>query len=69
MTYSEPQWKDQIRKCSQMSQYICVIQLVEHIVTESAKLFIGTQFEETWSFYHDALSLMTSHDTVQWMKK
>ena len=65
----EPEWKHQIRKCSQMSQYVCVTQLVEHIVTESAKLFIGTQFEDSWVFYHDALSLMTGNDTVEWMRQ
>jgi hypothetical protein len=45
MTKCEPEWKHQIQKSSQMSQYVCVTQLVEHIVTESAKLFVGTQFE------------------------
>jgi hypothetical protein len=64
----EPEWKHHIRKCSQMSQYVCVTQLVHHIVTESAKLFVGTEFEESWVFYHDALSLMTGNDTLEWMK-
>jgi hypothetical protein len=53
-------------KCSQMSQYFCVTQLIEHIVTKSVKLFIDAQFEESWIFYHDAfLSLMTDNDTVE----
>jgi hypothetical protein len=65
----EPEWKHQIRKCSQMSQYVCITELVQHIVTESANFFVGTEFEDTWSFYHDALSLMTGNDTVEWMRE
>jgi hypothetical protein len=68
-TQCEPEWKHQIRKCSQMSQYVCVTQFIEHIVTESAKLFIGTQFEDSWVFYLDALLLMTGSDTIEWMTK
>jgi hypothetical protein len=52
-----------------MSQYVCVTQLVEHIVTESVKLFISTQFEESWVFYHDTLPLITGNDTVEWMRQ
>ena len=40
-----------------------------HIVTESAKLFTGMQFEENWVFYHDALSLMTDNNTVEWIRQ
>jgi hypothetical protein len=69
ITKCEPEWKHQMRKCSQMSQYVCVTQLVEHIVTESAKFFIGTEFEDTWVFYHDALLLITGNDTVEWMRE
>jgi hypothetical protein len=65
----EPEWKHQIQKVEQMSQYICVTQLVEHIVVESAKQFVSTKFEESWVFYHDALSLMTGTDTIEWMKQ
>jgi hypothetical protein len=65
----EPEWKHQIRKCTQMSQYVCVTQLVQHIVTESSKLFIGTESEETWVFYHDTLSLMTGNGMVEWMRQ
>jgi hypothetical protein len=29
----------------------------------------GTLLKEDWKFYHDALSLITAHETVEWMKK
>lgn len=51
-----------------MTQYKCITTLVEHILTDSARLFKGTEFENTWKFYHDALSLMTSKSTIQWTK-
>jgi hypothetical protein len=28
----------------------------------------GTTHEKDWVFYHNALSLMTAHETVEWMK-
>jgi hypothetical protein len=65
----KPEWKFQIKKCSQMSQYVCVTQLIEHIVMDSATLFICTQFEESWVIYHDTLSLMTGNNRVEWMRQ
>mmetsp|Transcript_15157 Transcript_15157/g.25127 ORF Transcript_15157/g.25127 Transcript_15157/m.25127 type:complete len:238 (+) Transcript_15157:240-953(+) len=51
-----------------MSHYICVTDMVEHIVRESARIFKGTTHEHDWYFYHDALSLMTAKESVAWMK-
>jgi hypothetical protein len=42
--------------------------MVTHIVVESDKLFKGKAHEKDWLFGHDALSLLTAHDTVAWMK-
>ena len=42
---------------------------VEHIVKESAKVFEGTTCQDTWMFYHDALSLMTCPETEDWMRE
>jgi hypothetical protein len=38
--------------------------MVEHTFVESAKLFKEPKHEHDWSFYHDALSLMTAKDTI-----
>jgi hypothetical protein len=43
--------------------------MVEHIVEETARIYKGTEHEDDWMFYHDALSLMTAKDTVKWMKE
>ena len=46
-----------VNRSTQMSQYACITDLIEHIVAESAKLFEGTKHEDDWVFYHDDLSL------------
>jgi hypothetical protein len=51
-----------------LSQYVCMTDMVQHIFVESTKLFKGTKHGYDWSFYHDALSLMSAKDTIQWMK-
>jgi hypothetical protein len=58
-------WGEPIDKSVTLSQYVCITDMVEHIFVESAKLFKGTKHEHDWSFYHDALSLMTANDTIQ----
>ena len=58
-----------MRKHSLMTPYICITEVVKHIVTASAKLYKGTKYENNWFFYHDALSLMTSTATLEWMVK
>jgi hypothetical protein len=32
-------------------------------------MFKGTSHEHDWLFYHDALCLLTAHETVAWMKE
>ena len=32
-------------------------------------MFKGTDHEDNWFFYHDALNLMTAKDTIAWMKE
>jgi hypothetical protein len=52
-----------------MSPYVCVTKMIEHIVAESALIFKGTKYEDSWVFYHDALSLMTAKETIMWMEE
>ena len=52
-----------------MSGYVCVTTLVEHMVTQSKKLFVGTTAQDDWYFYHDALTSLKDKDTVAWMIK
>ena len=62
-------WQDHIKTCFMLNPNRCITHMVEHIVKESSKFFKETKYEETWCFYHDALSLMTGKETVKWMKE
>jgi len=57
------------RNCSSMKKICCVTELVEHIVQASKKIFEGTDNEDNWYFYHDALTVMTAADTRAWMEE
>ena len=39
-----------------------------HIVIKTRDFFKGTNHEDDWLFYHDALSLLTAKDCIAWMK-
>ena len=58
-----------IRKCTALNKFCCIKELVIHIVDESKAMFKGTDHENNWFFYHDALSMMTSADTIVWMRR
>jgi hypothetical protein len=67
--FGDDRWVEKIKAVSQMSSYVCITDLVEHIVEETQRLMKGTKHEDDWVFYHDALTLMTAKETVEWMKK
>ena len=52
-----------------MQKYVCITKLVEHIYKETEDAFKGTTHEDSWYFYHDALSQLTAKSTVRWMKE
>eukprot|EP00978_Attheya_sp_CCMP212_P008683 scaffold20425_cov45-Attheya_sp.AAC.1 len=67
--YGENLWEEMIDGCQFMSSYVCVTKMIEHTIDASAAMFKGTKHEDDWYFYHDALSLMTAKDTIEWMKQ
>ena len=52
-----------------MNKYCCIKELVTHIVEESEILFKGTDHEGNWFFFYDALTTMTSAETIAWMQE
>ena len=62
-------WPDKIKKTTFSSPYICITDLVEHMVKESEKVFQNTRYENNWYFYHNALTLMTLKECRNWMEK
>jgi hypothetical protein len=59
----------EIKKSVFLSSNVCITEMVEHIYQQSELLFKGTINQNSWWFWHDALSLMTAKDTVLWMKE
>ena len=47
----------------------CMADYIHHLMPESERVMKGTIHEDSWIVYHDALSLMTSNSTKEWMKK
>ena len=62
-------WREVITQTNFMRKYVCITTIVRHIIEESAKIMKNTKHENDWYFYHDALSLMTSSHTKDWMEK
>ena len=67
--FGDKQWEERIAKTKNLSAYCCVTHMIHHIYEETRKCFVGTDYEKTFMFYHDALSLMTAKGTVEWMDK
>ena len=52
-----------MKKCVTLNNYCNIKDLVTHIYKESKRMFKGTNCKDSWYFYHDALSIMTSAST------
>eukprot|EP00594_Rhizosolenia_setigera_P009623 CAMPEP_0178971686 /NCGR_PEP_ID=MMETSP0789-20121207/20476_1 /TAXON_ID=3005 /ORGANISM="Rhizosolenia setigera, Strain CCMP 1694" /LENGTH=494 /DNA_ID=CAMNT_0020658811 /DNA_START=594 /DNA_END=2078 /DNA_ORIENTATION=+ len=63
----QDRWEDEIKKSKHMSKYVCITELIEHMVAETKRVFADTAFAENCFFYHDALALMTAKETREWM--
>ena len=66
--YGVALWKQKVLETATMKALTNVRDLVKHIYEESKAHFQGTVYEDNWFFYHDALSLMTATETVEWMQ-
>ena len=62
-------WLEKIKTVTTMKKYCSFKDLVRHIDHETAKAFKGTKFEETYLWYHDALSTMCDNDCLSWMEE
>jgi hypothetical protein len=57
--YGRDAWMSTIRKCSALSVYRCVTEMIEHMAEETQRVMEGTNHEGHGKFYHDALTPMT----------
>lgn len=67
--YGGDEWKKKVMEHPNMTKIVNIRTMVTHMFNESAEYYKGTKYEDTWMLWHDALSLMTAEDTVQWMKE
>jgi predicted GIY-YIG superfamily endonuclease len=67
--HGEEQWEEEVRKSAQMAAYVSITDMIEFMVAESQRVMMGTYHEDDWFFYHDALSLMTAKETINWMRE
>ena len=52
-----------------MSKLCCTTDLIRFMMKEANKLMKGSVHEEIFFIVHDALVLMTSKETIKWMKE
>ena len=61
-------WEAQMTKKMHQQGQVSVTDLDTHIVRQSKAVDKDTKYKDIWLFYHDTLSLMTTKETVSWMK-
>ena len=52
-----------------MSKLCCITDLILFMMKKAEKLMKGSVHEEDFFIVHDDLVLMTSEDTIKWMKE
>ena len=58
----------EVKKSSFIRLYAYASGMIEHMVSETNRVFKGTTHKKYCLFYYDALSLMTAKETCKWMK-
>jgi hypothetical protein len=59
---------EEIKKDQECLPYLCIQDLVWHMVLESERMMKGSKHENNFRFAHDALSTLTAKETIEWMK-
>ena len=57
-----------ITKLSVCNKVASINSLKDHMFIETENIFKGTVHEDDWVVYHDALSLFTANDSVEYMR-
>ena len=62
-------WVEKLKSSSSMSKFCCITDLIRFMMKESEKLMKGSVHEDDLFIVHNALVLMTSKETIKWMKE
>ena len=60
-------WEHTLQTSPTFSHSPSICNYINHMIQESERVMEGTVYESTWRIYHDALSIMTSKSTKEWM--
>ena len=61
-------WVEKLKFSSSMLKFCCITDLIRFMMKEAEKLMKGSVHEYNLFIVHDALVLMTSKETIIWMK-
>ena len=68
----QPAWKDAVKHRlwtrTEPKAVRCVTDLIDHMITESVKLYKGTDMENKFMMFHDALAAWNEHAVQQYIK-
>ena len=64
-----PDFRIEMKKSSFLRCYACASDMIEHMASETKRVFKGTTHKSSYIFYRDALSLMISNKfSSRWKK-
>ena len=61
------EWQDRVKETVN-KQYCSIMELIDHMIAESEKLYKGTKYEKTFLMFHDALSTYFETEAQAYMK-
>ena len=62
-------WVEKLKSSTAMSKLVCITDLIRFMMDEAEKLMKVSVHEDDFYIVHDALVLMTSKETINWMKE
>ena len=62
-------WVEKLKSSTAMSKFCCITDLICFMMNESETLMKGSVHEDDLYIVHDALVLMTTKETINWMKQ
>ena len=62
-------WRTHLDASYLVLGYVSIHHLAVNRVAEGNHIFADTKHANSWQFYHDTLSQLTSKPTIKWMKE
>ena len=62
-------WVDKMKSSTAISKFCCIADLICFMINEAEKMMKGSVHEYNFYIVHDALVLMSSNETINWMKE